>query len=941
MKQTPKILALLLIFSVGTVLISTCANPMSGDSGGDATITIDLGSGNVPGKGVIKSVSIANLKHTLTFSGPTGKQTRTITGGGSVKVTVVAGTWYIDVEAYLGEALYAMGSATAEVKAGQNTNVLVQMNVVWSDSAGTSRGGSSSVGNPDYTININKIGDTGADSITASPATGQAGQTVTINYTVDNSAFYNLLDFSGVTAAIPGATSAGSGSVTYTIDQADASNGVITIIATFNHTNLAVYPIIFATPGLMSKTYGDPAFSNSVTSSHPNIATLTYTSSLPAVADVDGSGQVTIHSAGSTIITADIAGDAVNAAASASYTVNVSKKQLGIASATHSKTYDGTTTASGATATLSGVVGGDTVSLATSYTAAYQIPDVGANLNFTGLALTGTDAGNYYIATAIINVVATPGIAKASGATLSTPTVSSITTNSITVNPLTASTGQTVLYAVSVSGTETITSLSSVWQTSDTFSGLSGGPFYVYAYAQGGSNYNDGPISVSSSSFTLTATTYIITINNIDPNGTATSSVSSATEGSTITLTATPDPGYGVDDFSTWASSPSVTITGVTSTTATFVMPASAITITPSFAPAYTVTFNTDGGSPGNYTSQTVLSGGLASDPSSPTPPTKTWTLPIGLYTGTPALSGSYTFNGWLEGGLPFDIGSDPITGNITLTADWTNGPATRIPSVTGVSTTLMTNTTTHVNANSGTFTLVLDGGSISLGPQTMNNSGANLTIVGTSTTTISLSSNGHLLRVDAGTLTLDNNITLVGKSANNQPLVVITGGSTFVMKDGSKITGNEFLFNASGFYEGAGVRTINGGTFNMEGGEISGNSIVTYTGGNDGWGVGAVMVSQNSTFNMTGGVIKDNHVSDCYWAAGGVAIQYYGNFSKTGGIIYGGGAGGGLANTATGSNDPTLMGQAVFWDNGNLKVNGDKFEGDIVSTSPVMGFDP
>ena len=84
-----------------------------------------------------------------------------------MQVTVVAGTWYIDVEAYLEEALYAVGSATAEVKAGQNTDVLIQMNVVWSDSAGTPRGGSSSVGNPDYTININKIGDTGADSITA------------------------------------------------------------------------------------------------------------------------------------------------------------------------------------------------------------------------------------------------------------------------------------------------------------------------------------------------------------------------------------------------------------------------------------------------------------------------------------------------------------------------------------------------------------------------------------------------------------------------------------------------------------------------------------------------------------------------------------------------------------------------------------------------------
>ena len=103
-------------------------------------------------------------------------------------------------------------------------------------------------------------------------------------------------------------------------------------------------------------------------------------------------------------------------------------------------------------------------------------------------------------------------------------------------------------------------------------------------------------------------------------------------------------------------------------------------------------------------------------------------------------------------------------------------------------------------------------------------------------------------------------------------------------------------------------------------------------------------MVSQNSTFNMTGGVIKDNHVYGCEGAAGGVFIERTSaTFNKTGGIIYGGGAGSGLANTSNGS---TYTGHAVIWNDfvtisGIKKVDGDKLEGDIVSTSPVMGFDP
>jgi len=123
MKKTTLIIGLIaLIFFV----LASCSD---GYAGGDtATIKINLGQGSVPGKAV---ASTDQLKHVLTFSGPTGTKTVTVLGGGTASVTVVAGLWQITVQAYLGEELYAIGDATVEVKAGKNTDVSIQMTVVW------------------------------------------------------------------------------------------------------------------------------------------------------------------------------------------------------------------------------------------------------------------------------------------------------------------------------------------------------------------------------------------------------------------------------------------------------------------------------------------------------------------------------------------------------------------------------------------------------------------------------------------------------------------------------------------------------------------------------------------------------------------------------------------------------------------------------------------
>ena len=80
----------------------------------------------------------------------------------------------------------------------------------------------------------------------------------------------------------------------------------------------------------------------------------------------------------------------------------------------------------------------------------------------------------------------------------------------------------------------------------------------------------------------------------------------------------------------------------------------------------------------------------------------------------------------------------------------------------------------------------------------------------------------GAVFSVNAGgSLTLDEYVTLLGKSGNSTEVVMVDGVSAaLTIKAGSKITGN-----ASGSSEAGGVSVVNGGRFTMEGGKISGTS--------------------------------------------------------------------------------------------------------------------
>jgi hypothetical protein len=167
------------------------------------------------------------------------------------------------------------------------------------------------------------------DNVIATPDTGVHGDTITLDYTLVSAGANNMLSFSGVEASISNVTSAGTGERTYTVNATDADDGIITIIATFTHTNLILDPIAFEnTSGHINITYGDNSnvFTIVITNTHKGSGDITYTSSNPDVATVNvTSGVVTILKVGYTTITAYKAADSEYAHAYAYYILSINR----------------------------------------------------------------------------------------------------------------------------------------------------------------------------------------------------------------------------------------------------------------------------------------------------------------------------------------------------------------------------------------------------------------------------------------------------------------------------------------------------------------------------------------------------------------------------------------------------------------------------------------
>jgi len=279
--------------------------------------------------------------------------------------------------------------------------------------------------------------------------------------------------------------------------------------------------------------------------------------------------------------------------------------------------------------------------------------------------------------------------------------------------------------------------------------------------------------------------------------------------------------------------------------------------------PKFTVSFDSNGGSP--VSSQFVEENGRAVRPEEPA------VSPLahaGLYKKN---VGHVVFNGWYHEDelVEFNFHATPINKDIKLKARWTYPD--RIIEINNDDITIASDdfVTAFDEARRfpDTYVIVLRC-DIVIDPQTIDADNLNLTIVGLGgTKTISPAAAGHILfdiGIDPGTgndpagiakLTIDNNITLVGTSGSNSPLVQVQFQSEFIMLDGSKITGNGSNDIAT---KGSTVYVANKGIFTMAGGEISGNTN-SYVDPNHATNNGAiVIINGDSVFNMKGGSINN-----------------------------------------------------------------------------------
>ena len=312
----------------------------------------------------------------------------------------------------------------------------------------------------------------------------------------------------------------------------------------------------------------------------------------------------------------------------------------------------------------------------------------------------------------------------------------------------------------------------------------------------------------------------------------------------------------------------------------------------------YTVTFDSNGGEPGEW-GQSVLHGGTITTPAAPI---KSQYAFIGWYTDNDTFANVWDFN-------------NPVIESFTLYAQWLS---TVVPG-TGLAAKLEW---LQANALSGVDYTVEVTADESIEPHTLSyddRSNIGITLIGVdSNRIISLSSNGSMFTVGFGvTLVLDNNITLQGRSDNTDSLIYVEG--SFTMQGNASVSGN-----TSSSYGGGGVSVSYNGTFTMNGGVISGNTSSDVGGG--------VYVAQYGTFTMNGGVISGNTSS----SSGGGVYVYYGTFTMSDGEIsdnttvstslgYGNGGGGvhvGSGTTFTMSGGE-ISGNTSSYNGGGVYVRG------------------
>jgi hypothetical protein len=154
---------------------------------------------------------------------------------------------------------------------------------------------------------------------------------------------------------------------------------------------------------------------------------------------------------------------------------------------------------------------------------------------------------------------------------------------------------------------------------------------------------------------------------------------------------------------------------------------------------------------------------------------------------------------------------------------------------------------------------LIMD--DISMGPLTIQGALPDIVIQsGSGNTVLQLNGTGSLITVEAGIKLTLRNITLKGKAANNAALIRVESGGKLVLETGAVIRDNTNYAHLSNppstNTAGGGVYVAAGGSFEMTGGEITGNQAW--------WGGGLYVGGAGDDITITGdAAISGNSVVD------------------------------------------------------------------------------
>lgn len=312
---------------------------------------------------------------------------------------------------------------------------------------------------------------------------------------------------------LTGTIPAGTNSVTITgVTYSLVQSGVQIAAASTSGVTLATGISAPFTVSAENQTITFPSPGNQTYGVAPITLTGTATSGLPVAYSItSGPATVsntllTITGAGSVTIQASQSGNANwNAATPVSQTISIAAKTVIGGITANNKIYDGTTVSTVASTSLSGVINSDVVSL-TVGSAAFSDKNVGNGKTVvaSGLGLSGTNAGNYVLASN-----SATNTANITAATL-TVTANNTNRNYGVTNPV-----FTVSYSGFVSGDDTsvLTGAPSLTTTAITNSPVPGSPYSI-TVTQGTLSAANYSFTFVSGNLTVTPATLTVTANN-------------------------------------------------------------------------------------------------------------------------------------------------------------------------------------------------------------------------------------------------------------------------------------------------------------------------------------------------------------------------------------------------------------------------------------------